>query len=85
MDILIESETSDNQGRSFSVVAAGQRVYVRVPAHKSAQVNVIVQNASHRAWRGCGKFFDSLESALDAYKSEKVKAAIRYAIGQMVA
>lgn len=39
-------------------------------------VQVIVDNASHRAFRGMGKTFTTFEDALSNYKSPKLKAMI---------
>lgn len=40
-------------------------------------VRVLVKNASHRAYRGFGREFDSFQAAIDAYKSADVKEVIR--------
>jgi hypothetical protein len=39
-------------------------------------VQVVVQNAMNRAWRGMGKRFASLDAALKAYKTDAIKAMI---------
>jgi len=39
-------------------------------------VQVIVQNAMNRAWRGMGKRFANLDSALQAYKTDAIKEMI---------
>jgi hypothetical protein len=39
-------------------------------------VQVVVQNAMNRAWRGMGKRFASLDSALKAYKTDAIKSMI---------
>ena len=38
--------------------------------------NVCSMNASHRAWKGMGKFFASYELARAAYKSGEMKAIL---------
>ena len=40
---------------------------------------VCCQNASHRAWRGIGKRFDTVAQAMDAYKSSAMKTMIQTA------
>lgn len=45
----------------------------------SNYVQVVVQNAVNRAWRGMGKRFASLESALLAYKTDAIRGMIRAA------
>jgi hypothetical protein len=44
-------------------------------------VQVIVQNAAHRAYRGMGKRFASMEAALNAYKTAAVRGMIETACG----
>jgi hypothetical protein len=39
-------------------------------------VQVVVQNAMNRAWRGMGKRFAGLDSALKAYKTEAIRGMI---------
>jgi hypothetical protein len=39
-------------------------------------VQVIVQNAMNRAWRGMGKRFASLDLALKSYKTEAIRGMI---------
>jgi len=43
-------------------------------------VQVCSLNASHRAWGGLGKRFDSLQAALASYKSTAMQAMIQVAI-----
>ena len=42
-------------------------------------INVTVKNASHRAWKGAGKSFNSFEEALNNYKSVEVRLALELA------
>jgi hypothetical protein len=39
-------------------------------------VQVVVQNAMNRAWKGMGKRFANLESALKSYKTEAIRSMI---------
>jgi hypothetical protein len=41
-------------------------------------VNVIIHNASHKAYRGNGKDFASIEEAKAHYKSPKIKAMLEF-------
>lgn len=43
------------------------------------RVNVIYKNASHKAYRGFGKDFNSFEEALNNYKNASIIAAIKAA------
>lgn len=40
---------------------------------------ICCQNASHRAWRGIGKRFETVADALGAYKSSAMKTIIQAA------
>ena len=42
-------------------------------------VQVICKNASHKVWRGSGKFFSSIKEALENYKSQEIKEIINVA------
>jgi len=42
-------------------------------------VQVIVQNAANRAWRGMGKRFANMEAAINAYKTEAIRTMIQTA------
>lgn len=81
MDVMIK-ETSDKTypitGRYF---LAGMQC-----GNHSAQVviaptyvQVIVQNASNRAWRGMGKRFATVDAAVANYKTAEVRAMIQTA------
>lgn len=55
---------TDKQALSFSRATDGS-------------VNTLILNASHRAYRGGGRVFKSVDAALEGYKSPEVKAMIR--------
>jgi hypothetical protein len=70
-------------------LSSGRYVYVEMTAGKhtatisvepKGALRVIVQNASHRAWRGMGKYFGRIDQALASYKTEAVKAMITHAV-----
>jgi len=42
-------------------------------------INVVCKNASHRAWGGMGKCFETIEQAIGAYKSNEMKTIIKSA------
>ena len=48
-------------------------------------VQVVVQNAMNRAWRGMGKRFASLDSALKAYKTDAIRSMISTACEMQMA
>ena len=59
-------EMSSGSKSALFVVTTGEVNYVRV----------IVQNASHRAWKGMGKQFPTIAAAIENYKSADVKAML---------
>jgi hypothetical protein len=44
-------------------------------------VQVVVQNAMNRAWRGMGKRFSTSEAAMSAYKTDAIRNMIETACG----
>ena len=44
-------------------------------------VQVVVQNAMNRAWRGMGKRFSTAEAAMSAYKTDAIRNMIETACG----
>lgn len=60
----------------FVGICENRKVTITIVTGQSNYVNVAVHNASHRAWRGLGKDFSTLEAAVDNYKDEKIKAII---------
>jgi len=70
-----------------STTETGRYFYVEMTAGKHAaticinpnDVRVIVQNASHKVWRGAGKYFATVDAAVANYKSDAVKAMIQHA------
>lgn len=78
---IIESKTATypNLGRYFfaELESGKHRIAITVaPDH----LQVIVQNASNRAWRGMGKRFADLTTALAAYKTADIRAMVQTAV-----
>lgn len=44
-------------------------------------VQVVVQNAVNRAWKGMGKRFANAEAAVSAYKTDAIRSMIQTACG----
>lgn len=90
MDVQITRDETSNypvQGntmRSVSVNAGGLGIIVVLCSGKMNYCAVVVQNASHRAWRGMGKQYDSLAEAQGRYKCKRVRAGLT-AVGALVA
>jgi len=83
MKVLITSASTNNVNgstyKSFELVCENKSAIVLVVSGKSNYVNVTVNNASHRAFRGLGKDFETFEAALENYKDSKIKAMIQAA------
>lgn len=47
----------------------------------TSYVQVVVQNAMNRAWRGMGKRFATAEAAVAAYKTDAIRCMIETACG----
>lgn len=66
--------------RTIDLATEKQSLTLMVVSGRSSYVQVFVNNASHQAWRGMGKRFDSLDLAIANYKSSAVKAMLSYAL-----
>ena len=77
MNIQIISRTS-NENRTY-ITMQGKRNEVEISYHmQRGSVDVIVKNASHKAWKGAGKTYRNLSEAKAAYKSSEMQAMIEY-------
>jgi hypothetical protein len=89
MDIQIrdlKAVTYPNLGRYvYADLASGKHaVFVAIEdgggaLRNAPAVQVIVQNASHRVWRGMGKRFPTIEAAVANYRTPEIRALIRAA------
>ena len=82
MNAVCVIKTSDttypNIGRYFiAEMTAGKHAACVVI--KDRGVQVVVKNASNRAWRGMGREFRSLDEALTRYKTADIRAMIQTA------
>lgn len=62
--------------RRFEVRTARHEVIVTVFSGFTSYVRVLVRNASHRTWRGMGRQFWSFGEAIEAYKTEDIRASL---------
>lgn len=81
MDILIKNDVTkqyENLGthRYVEVNANGLDVLVTLASGRRAYCGVLVQNASHHAWRGMGREFATLDAARAHYRDKRVTAAL---------
>lgn len=66
-------------GNGFYVEATCNKVKAVVAVY-SYGLQVVCQNASHRVWKGSGKFFSTTDEAIGYYRSAEMKAIIQMAI-----
>lgn len=81
MDILVKGvidKTYPNTGRCViaDIECGKHAVQVVICAQ---YVRVLVNNASHKAWRGMGKTFPSVDAAVANYKTGAVRSMIQTA------
>ena len=78
--IQVTSEMTQTIGNSeyryIGLATEKAAINVTIASGFDSHVRVIVQNASHRAWRGVGKRFNTLAEAIANYKSGAVKAML---------
>lgn len=77
--ISAKEQTYPNLGRYFYVDLASGKHSVSIAVRPNG-LQVIVQNASNRAWRGMGKSFADKAAALAAYKTPEIRAMIEKAV-----
>ena len=76
MEVQITQQVKQNDSHLFELTCGKQSAHIWVTPHYAMVCNL---NASHRAWGGLGKRFDSLEAALAGYKSAAMRAMIQTA------
>lgn len=74
----VKAETYSKLGRYFYVELANGKHELTI-AIAPEHVQVIVENASNRAWRGMGKRFNNKAEALAAYKTAAIRDMIEHA------
>ena len=77
MDLMISKQMCN--GYAIYEVTDGKksvRVTIRPESTILPRLNVCVQNASHRVWRGHGRDFDNFTDATNAYKMQMVKSGL---------
>lgn len=77
MTILTTNESRTESRVSLEMVCGKKQAYVGFSLTRGS-VDVCVYNASHKAWGGMGRTFNSFAEAIEAYKSAEVKAMIRH-------
>lgn len=81
MNIQITRETTEKINgatyHSVDMIVEGKEIFV-LNCTDHGYCTVVVKNAMHRAYRGTGKQFPSIQAAYDNYKDTKIKSAISY-------
>jgi len=78
--ILNQSDTTYATGnRCFMVEMESGKHNVIVLVHTD-YVQVVVQNAMNRAWRGMGKHYRNAAEAIGAYKTAAIRSMIEHAV-----
>ena len=77
MNIIITDTSNEDGYKSVEMTNGKQKVFVGRGG--SGQITVLNMNASHKAYRGSGRFFWTIDAAVAAYKSEFMKDAISLA------
>jgi len=71
--LIIQSETVE-AGKYFE--ASCGKTVAHVYVSNAGYINVCCKNASHKAWKGNGRYFRTFDEALAGYKSADMKAII---------
>ena len=79
-DTMITSDETTEYGRYISAACGKTSADVFIYSH---EVRVIVKNASHKVWRGAGKGFKDIATAVESYKSGDMKS-ILFAVAGMI-
>lgn len=77
MEATIKETTTSKYGTHAHVACGKVEAAVSVMTHG---LQVCCMNASNRVWRGAGRFFPSVEAAMENYKSAEMKAIIQAAV-----
>ncbi len=75
MEILIKEVHRSGDDKTYEIEAGKKEVLITLGGPND-DINVVVNNAAHKVYRGTGKYFDSFEMAADAYQSAAVKEAL---------
>jgi hypothetical protein len=82
MDILITESIKAEHGTYVTATCGKTSAFVCIHRGGLDGIRVCCKNASHRVFRGAGKFFANLEDAINGYRSPEMKAIIQAAASQ---
>jgi hypothetical protein len=78
MQVIITSAEDTENGKYFLIDCGKTSAHIYVS--KAGYINVCCKNASHKAWKGSGRYFLTFQEAVEAYKSSEMKAIISAAV-----
>lgn len=82
METLITEKLVSGTTTYISAICGKTSAMVTFDTHG---VRVCCNNASHRVWRGFGRFFSSCEDALNSYKSAEMRSILCAAQSEIAA
>lgn len=80
MNAIITDQIRQNDSVMFEISCGKKSAHIWV---RPNLVMVCCLNASHRAWGGLGKRFDSIEAAIAGYKSAEMKSILEAAAAEL--
>lgn len=82
MSVQVIRDTAENVSgityRTVHLSTERQSLVAIVATGKTSYIRVIVQNAAHKAYRGFGKQFTTIQAALANYKNADIRAMLGY-------
>lgn len=78
MNIIIASNIVSEYSHTLELIADKKRIIISF-SFRLNDINVLVPNAAHKAYRGSGNFFSNINEALNHYNSPVTKALINAA------
>lgn len=76
--MIHEIERTTDENYTYVTLSSSKKEAFISYNHISGQVNVLCLNASHKAYKGFGKFFNTFEEAINNYKSADMQNMIKY-------
>lgn len=73
---VLETMKTIEDNYTYITLSCGNKEAYFAYNHEINQLQIICMNASHKAFRGHGKFFNTFDDALKNYKSSEMKAMI---------
>lgn len=74
--MMISIDKWENGEYGTCISASYKKKSADIIVSPDGEVNVICNNASHKAWGGFGKFFPDIDKAIDNYKSGEMKGIL---------